>query len=67
MQQGEKLGLNAMESKVSDILTTENMMIFLLIIKNKNQIIFSFHVLFKWLGVLYWKIFQTDGSNFYLE
>lgn len=46
MQQGEKLGLNLMESKASKILTTENMMIFLLIMK-KNQITFSFHVLFK--------------------
>lgn len=36
MQQDEKLGLNPMESKTSEILTTEKMMIFLLIMKKKK-------------------------------
>lgn len=40
MQQDEKLGLNPMESKTSEILTTEKMMIFLLIMKKKSGHIF---------------------------
>lgn len=43
MQQGEKLGLNLMESKASEIWTTENTMIFLLIMKKKSDHIFFSH------------------------
>lgn len=64
----EKLGLNPMQSKANEVLNSENMMVFLLIMKKKkNQITFLFYVLFRWLRILYWKIDETVDSNFYLE
>lgn len=62
----KKLGLNPTQSKANEILSSENMMVFLLIMK-KKQITFLFYVLFRWLRILYWKIDETVDSNFYLE
>lgn len=67
MQQDEKLGLNPMESKTSEILTTEKMMIFLLIMKKKIRSHFLFMFCLNDLEFRIEKSSKLLAVIFYLE